>query len=242
MLKVLQYQSAYQITFSINGGDVIVNATEMAKPFKKSPTHFLRNQSTKEYIQALSEWYVNLHSQSDQEDNCLLGNKEADRGVNSRLVKVVHGGCNNGTWLHQKIALRFAQWLSPHFAIWVDEKLEELLTTGRTEIVPASPLDLAEQMLVAMRSQAARLNAVETDVLEVKAKVTAINEDYYTLSGYYMLKDRRFDLTTTEAQQMGRRLSQQSRVNGYTVNRTYHAKYGSVGTYHKNVLRTVLGF
>ena len=33
-----------------------------------------------------------------------------------------------GTWLHPKLAIRFAQWLDIQFAIWCDEQIERLLT------------------------------------------------------------------------------------------------------------------
>ena len=50
------------------------------------------------------------------------------------LLEVRRGGINPGTWAHQKVALRVAQKLSPDFAIWVDTRLEELLTSGITTI------------------------------------------------------------------------------------------------------------
>ena len=94
-------------------GDIMVNATQMAKPFGKLPADFIRLQGTGEYLQALTNRYGKSHS---------------------ALLQVVNGGTNPGTWMHQKLALRYAQWLSPEFAVWVDQKIEELLTTGRAEI------------------------------------------------------------------------------------------------------------
>ena len=92
--KVFSYKGNL-ITFS-NDGTVMVNATEMAKPFEKSATHWLRNQSTQEFISTYAEL----------------------RNCNSTdLVKVTHGD-NGGTWMHEDVALEFARWLSPAFAIW----------------------------------------------------------------------------------------------------------------------------
>ncbi len=88
----------------------MVNATEMAKPFGKSATHWLRNQSTQEFLRE----YARLRN----------------RNVGD-LVKVVNGGDNgNGTWMHEDVALEFARWLSPAFAIWCNDRVKELLTTG----------------------------------------------------------------------------------------------------------------
>lgn len=36
-----------------------------------------------------------------------------------------------GTWLHPKLAIMFARWLSMDFEIWCDQKIEELLAKGK---------------------------------------------------------------------------------------------------------------
>lgn len=109
--QIFQYNGS-PITFS-NGDSVVVNATEMAKPFGKSANHWLRNQSTQEFIKELS--------------------RLRNRNVND-LVQVVNGGSNgeHGTWLHEDVAMEFARWLSPAFAIWCNDRIKELLTTGVT--------------------------------------------------------------------------------------------------------------
>lgn len=223
MLTVMQYQSEHTIAFDFANGQLMVNATEMAKPFGKAPKDFLRTQSAQEYIRAFSD---RLKCPTDE------------------VVKIVQGGVSEsqGTWFHQKIALRFAQWLSPEFAIWVDEKIEELLTTGKTELLPASPLSLARQMLEAMEMHEARISNVETRVNVIAAKVSTINDEYFSISGYYKLLGRRWDLSPTSAQQLGKRLARASQLNGYDVMQTHDAKYGHVNTYHKDVLKSVLGF
>lgn len=218
MLTVMQYQPEHTIAFDFNENQLMVNATEMAKPFGKKATHFLRLDSTEQYIEALSK-----------------------RVAISQLVKVVHGD-NGGTWLHQKLALRFAQWLSPEFAIWVDEKIEELLTKGKVELAPASPLSLARQMLEAMEAQEHRISTVESKVELIQAKVTNINDDYFSISGWYRLAARQWDLSQTEAQQLGKRLAKASQLNGFEVLKVHDAKYGKVNTYHKSVLKSVLNF
>lgn len=82
----------------------------MAKPFGKSAAHWLRNQSTQEFL---------------QEYSTLRNRNLAD------LVEVVNGGnSGNGTWMHEDVALEFARWLSPAFAIWCNDRIKELLTTG----------------------------------------------------------------------------------------------------------------
>lgn len=101
------------------GDSVMVNATEMAKPFKKSATHWLRNQSTKDFIKE----YAALRNRNP-----------------SDLVNVINGD-NGGTWMHEDVALEFARWLSPMFAIWCNDRIKELLTKGRTQIRQESASD-----------------------------------------------------------------------------------------------------
>lgn len=98
------------ITFS-NGDSVMVNATQMASGFSKKPVEWMRNQQTKEFISELSK--VRNLTFAD-------------------LVIVKQGSPENGggTWLHEDVAIEFARWLSPTFAIWCNDRIKELLTQG----------------------------------------------------------------------------------------------------------------
>ena len=92
----------------------MVNLTEVAKAFpEKNLTQIINSQEIKDYCDALTK--LQNYSLAD-------------------LLEVRRGGINPGTWAHQKVALRVAQKLSPDFAIWVDTRLEELLTSGVTTI------------------------------------------------------------------------------------------------------------
>jgi phage antirepressor YoqD-like protein len=108
------------ITFQMNGGDVMVNLTQMAKPFGKLPAHFLSNEQTKEFIIALEEKTV----------------------IGIPITEIKQGGVNQGTWAHQKLALKFAAWLNPRFELWVYDRIEELLRHGFT----AMPATLDEMI------------------------------------------------------------------------------------------------
>ncbi len=115
--KIFNYNGT-NITFQLGNGDVMVNATEMAKPFGKSPNHFLRTQTTKDFINELS----------------------ALRKCNpTDLVKVINGGNNFGTWMHEDVALEFSRWLSPKFAIWCNDRIKELLTKGSVALDISNP-------------------------------------------------------------------------------------------------------
>lgn len=101
--QIFQYNGS-PITFQ-KGDSVMVNATEMAKPFGKRCNDFLSSKSTKELIVSLS----------------------AKTGISATgLVSVNQGGNNQGTWLHEDLALIFAQWLSPDFYLWCNDRIKEL--------------------------------------------------------------------------------------------------------------------
>ena len=72
-----------QISF-ISGENVMINATQMAKPFEKSPKDFLKTEQTKRFIAALSE---------------------VKKILSSNLVRVVYGD-NGGTWMHEECSFR----------------------------------------------------------------------------------------------------------------------------------------
>ena len=102
-------------------GNARVNLTQMAQPFGKSckPTFWLRTEEAQRYLQAIARL-----------QKCNLAD----------LIEVRNGGVpgTNGTWCRDyRIALRFAQWLSPEFSIKVDEAILGLLTASRGQARPA---------------------------------------------------------------------------------------------------------
>lgn len=52
------------------------------------------------------------------------------------IVKVMNGGNNYGTWMHEDVAIEFARWLSPTFAIWCNDRIKELIKFGITATPP----------------------------------------------------------------------------------------------------------
>lgn len=111
--QIFQYNGS-PITFQ-KGDNVMVNATEMAKPFGKRCNDFLSTKQTNELINSLS----------------------AKTGIPATgLVTVNQGGNNQGTWMHEDLALIFAQWLSPDFYLWCNDRIKELLQYGMTATQP----------------------------------------------------------------------------------------------------------
>lgn len=114
-LQVYSYEGS-NITFS-QGENVMVNATQMAKAFGKQPKDFLKSQSTKDFIDELAA---------------------VRKILPTELVKVVNGGKSYGTWMHEDVAMEFARWLSPKFAIWCNDRIKELLRSGITSLTAST--------------------------------------------------------------------------------------------------------
>ena len=105
-----------QFAIELVNGNVRVNLTQMAKYFglNKRPDRWLRSDDARSYIRAL---------------------RDVQKCTSTDLLIVKKGGTNQGTWCTDyRIAMRFAQWLNPMFAIKVDELLVNLLT-GKQAIV-----------------------------------------------------------------------------------------------------------
>lgn len=127
------------VTFR-KGDSVMVNATEMAKPFGKLAKDWLSNKSTNEFINTLS----------------------AVRGiVLTDLVVVKQGGNGEqGTWMHEDVALEFARWLSPAFAIWCNDRIKELMQVGFTATPATLEAMLANpDLVIGMATQLKQLRA-----------------------------------------------------------------------------------
>lgn len=126
----LEYDG-YPIRFNDDGW---INATDVAAKFDKEPTAWLRQIDVLEYLSALSR---KLFSNSGfvtelSEIKRLDSTSSASRTKVLRFVKrtgvvKTKAGSQGGTWLHPKLAVRFARWLSVDFEIWCDEQIDALI-------------------------------------------------------------------------------------------------------------------
>lgn len=101
------------VGFKKENGVVYVSATDMAKSFGKRPNDYLALPSTNELINAITR-------KSGIAEN--------------QLVIIYRGGLNPGTWLHEDVALDYAQWLSMDFKLWCNDRIKELLRFGMTAL------------------------------------------------------------------------------------------------------------
>lgn len=104
-----------EIEFDL-GKNVMVNATEMAKPFGAKVNEFMSNAQTKSFINA-----------------CL-------KSGNSRFISVqskddlYYSQKKSGTWMHRILALKFAAWLDPDFELWVYHTIDQIVFATARQI------------------------------------------------------------------------------------------------------------
>lgn len=145
-----------EISF-MSGENTMINATQMAKVFGKSPKDFLKTEQTKQFLASLSE---------------------VKKILSTDLVQVIYGD-NGGTWMHEDVALEFARWLSPAFAIWCNDRIKELLKHGITatpqtiESILADPANGIKllQALQEEREEKARLAMANQSLQAEKQKI-----------------------------------------------------------------------
>ena len=224
------------ISFEFSDGNKMVNATQMAKPFKKRVSNFLRLNETKRFVELLETRYSDVS----------IGKDDAPKEV----LRVVKGGEPHlqGTWMDEKLALKFAAWLSPAFELWVYDRIQELLLTGKTAIKAYNPSGVikALRMVIDEMEQQNQFNVeIRSDVNEIaermdelEAKITSIDEHYYSVSGYCALNS--ILAPQSKAQKWGFAATKLSHQKGYDIGKAYDAKFGQVNTYHKDVLKEVI--
>ena len=95
--------------------------------------------------------------------------------------------------MDEKIALKFAAWLSPMFKLWVYDHIQELLAKGQTSLKPFTPSGIIKglRLIVEQLEEQERFNHVireDVDYIadrvdELEAKIVSSDENYYTIAG-----------------------------------------------------------
>ncbi len=115
-------ETSNQNTIHYNHQKALVNVSKMAKAFNQTPAAWLRLSSAKRFLNELS------HVKNIPLINLI------------KIVKKTEPDYEKGVWMHEDVALEFARWLSPSFAIWNNQRTQELLLTGKTEMQPQEEL------------------------------------------------------------------------------------------------------
>lgn len=112
--------------------DGFVNATAMCKANRREWFTYARSARTQEYIAAL---------------------KAAPQICGTEVVQSISGGVPalQGTWIHPRLAIDLARWISPPFAVWMDGWFLETIAN------PAKPLEPGIHVVAETMTQARQI-------------------------------------------------------------------------------------
>jgi anti-repressor protein len=143
---------------------------------------------------------------------------------------------NNATQIDYFLTMEMAKELSMvennakgkearRYFIDVEKKAKALATK------PLSQMDMLRQMFNAYEDQEKRLAQIE-------AKLETSQNDFYTIAGYCSLRGLKIDVT--KANMLGRKASKLSREYSYEIGKANDPRFGTVGTYHLDILSQVI--
>ncbi len=222
-----------KISFEFADGKKMINASEMAKPFGKQVGHFLLLKGTKEYIILLESRY-----------------RDRDNGASTEVLRVIQGGTPElqGTWMEEKLALKFAAWLSPAFELWVYDKIQELLTTGIAELKEVQPTGFSAtlRLLAKQWEEQEKINSAVKQELddtaerldELEAKILSVDDKYFTIAGYSSLK--KIPCPLHLAKEWGKKAVILSKGKNIAMGTAHDERFGKVRTYHQDILKEIV--
>jgi phage antirepressor YoqD-like protein len=157
--KVFAYKGQ-PVTFQATGSNYMVDANQMARPFGKRPANWLATGQAQELIASLS----------------------AKTGIPvTGLITVRQGGNAQGTWMHEDVALLFAQWLSPEFYLWCNDRIKELMRHGITA-TPDTILAILQEpdtlieLLTNLKDERAMRHRAESEAATLRPKAQLMDK------------------------------------------------------------------
>lgn len=205
-----------QIPFE-RGKNVMVNLTSMAKTYpEKNLTQIINSQEINDYCNSLTK--LQNYSLAD-------------------LLIVRRGGDNPGTWAHRLVAIRVAQKLNSDLAVWVDMRIEELLTTGVTTVsnddeAIAYAMQVLRKRLETAKAEKERLqaeNQLQSEQLKLAApKVKYVDEVLQSAQTYTSTQVAK-ELGMREAEQLHKALKSKGIMFKQSGQWMLTAKYSEKG-------------
>lgn len=124
-------------------------------------------------------------------------------------------------------AKKFKHWIT-------SEVLPQIRKTGSYGVAK-TPTEMLVLMAQELDKQSKAVFEVKEDVKRLESKIMTVPNEYYTVAGYANLKGKRIDVT--RANQIGRYAANLSRKWGYEIGHVSDARYGTVNSYHMDILR-----
>lgn len=193
LIKVFSYEGN-EVTFRTLNGITYANGTEMARNAGKLTKDWTGLKSTKAFLAALS----------------------AERRIVLSELIIISKGADQGTFLHEDVALEFARWISPKFAIWCNDRIKELVKHRATAINPEDLLnpDFIINLATALKAERSAKELAQQQVAAQTAQLqlSAPKVQYYD----EVLQSESLIPVTLIAKELG--------MSASTLNRKLHEK------------------
>ena len=220
MLTTLNYEGS-PIQFEVIEGQVMANATAMAKAFGKKPDDIFKTKTWVDFECAVIE----------------------DLSLRFEDIRTVKNGDAGGSWIHQELVLEFSRRLNTKFSLWCNRMIAELLRTGSVSIKKLTPAEILlaqAQQLVNHERQISELqerqSKTEAAVVEIVNNMQT-RPDYFCISAFCALHGIRISNKT--AQRIGKLAAAKCKLQGYEIGSVKDEKWGKVGSYPAVVLKDV---
>ena len=210
--------------------DVMVSLTDMAKANGKKVSDWHRLLATTDFLVEYSS---------------VTGIPATE------LLIIKQGGTEQGTWASQDIALEFARWCSPKFAVWCNQQIKELLTKGTVSI--KTPQTYKEALLALIEKEEALERAIATKAeIGSRREATAMNTASQAVKRANDLeiqldKAKQYATVKKMEQHFKRKfqwqlLKKASVDMGYEIQKVFDANYeNGINSYHIDVWLEVYG-
>lgn len=145
-----------KIEFKMIDGEVYANANTMTDSVKLD--NWKRSAVTKRYIEALERKMLKTNEEKE--------NSSSVKNTNELILS--KRGSHDGTWIHEKLVLSLARYISVEFEIWCDEQIATLIREGSVSLKPMTDeehvlallpnaKDFAYKFMLAMTKEVDRL-------------------------------------------------------------------------------------
>lgn len=103
---------------------------------------------------------------------------------------------------------------------------------------PKSQLEILQMSINQLVEQEKRLNSVESRLDMIEAKTTTSPNEYFTVAGFATIRKQKIDVVT--ANMLGRKAAKLSREYGYDIGKVSDPRFGTVNTYHVDILNKIM--
>lgn len=103
---------------------------------------------------------------------------------------------------------------------------------------PMTQLEIMQMSINQLVEQERRMNELESRLDMIEAKSQTVPNEYFTIAGFATIRKQKVDIAL--ANLLGRKASKLSREYGYEIGKVSDPRYGTVNTYHVDILNKVM--